>query len=316
MSATSGSTSGSKPRQPEGTRNRRRAAQERAQRKLAEQRRNRQRRQRLWAAGIATATVVVAVVAMVIVSRTVDPTSPAAAPVPSGQAATTVVAKATSVPASVFDQVGKGTVMVKPVKVTGQEPLTEAGKPLIVYIGAEYCPFCAAQRWPVVIALSRFGTFSSLGMTHSASDDVYPNTPSFSFHGAIYTSEYVAFQGVETATNERQGNGYAPLDTLTDQQAKIMKTMNAPPYVTSSGGIPFMDLGNRFLLPGGAYDAELLQHTTAEQIAAALGDPNSPIAKGILGTANMITAYLCQLTGGQPGEVCSSTAVTTFQQGM
>jgi Domain of unknown function (DUF929) len=313
MSAISGSVAGGTPRQPNDTNTRRAAAQQRAQRRLAEQQRRKRQRQRLWTAGIATAAVVVVVLTMVIVSRTVDRKSPTAAAVPSGQAANAVVGKATSVPAAVLDQAGRGTVMVKPLKVTGQQSLAEAGKPLVVYIGAEYCPFCAAQRWPVVVALSRFGTFTSLGMTHSASDDTYPNTQSFSFHGATYTSQYIAFQGVETATNKRQGNGYAPLDALSDQQENIMKTLDAPPYVNSSGGIPFMDLGNRYLLPGGAYDAGLLQNKTAEQIADALSNPGSSIAKGILGTANMITAYLCQLTGGQPGEVCSSAAVTVFQ---
>jgi hypothetical protein len=62
-----------------------------------------------------------------------------------------------------------------------------AGKPLVVYIGAEYCPFCAAQRWPLVVALSRFGTFSGLSVTRSASEDVFPDTATLSFHSASYT---------------------------------------------------------------------------------------------------------------------------------
>jgi hypothetical protein len=32
----------------------------------------------------------------------------------------------------------------------------------MLYIGAEYCPYCAAERWPLVMALSKFGTFSNL----------------------------------------------------------------------------------------------------------------------------------------------------------
>ena len=28
-----------------------------------------------------------------------------------------------------------------------------AGKPEIVFVGAEYCPYCAAERWPIVMAL-------------------------------------------------------------------------------------------------------------------------------------------------------------------
>lgn len=313
MSATSRSAAGGRAPQPGDKRQRRKEAQERAQREEAEQRRVQRRRQGLWAAGIATVAIVAITLTMVIVSRTVDQDSPVAAPVPSGEAAATIAEQAASVPASVLDEVGEGTVLVNPLEVTDQAALVEGNKPLILYIGAEYCPYCASQRWPVVIALSRFGTFSNLGMTHSASDDVYPNTQTFSFHGASYTSEYLAFQGVELSTNEWEGNGYGKLDTLTEQQAEIMDTLDGPPYVDSSGGIPFMDFGNKYILPGGAYDAGLLQDMTAQQIVDALSDPNDPIAQAILGTANMVTAYACQLTGGQPGEVCSSAAVTTFQ---
>src|SRR5215471_17073708 len=37
-------------------------------------------------------------------------------------------------------------------------PLTSGGKPEMLYIGAEYCPYCAAMRWSMAVALSRFGT--------------------------------------------------------------------------------------------------------------------------------------------------------------
>ncbi len=52
-----------------------------------------------------------------------------------------------------------------------------ARKPQVAYIGAEYCPFCASERWPMVIALSRLGTFSGLGLTTSSATDVFPEHP-------------------------------------------------------------------------------------------------------------------------------------------
>ena len=48
-----------------------------------------------------------------------------------------------------------------PTTITGA-PLTSGGKPEMLYIGAEYCPYCAAERWAMIVALSRFGTFSGL----------------------------------------------------------------------------------------------------------------------------------------------------------
>ena len=58
----------------------------------------------------------------------------------------------------------------------------------------EYCPYCAAERWAMVNALARFGTFHNLGATASSSIDVNPSTPTFTFRGAGYSSPFVVFQ--------------------------------------------------------------------------------------------------------------------------
>ena len=167
----------------------------------------------------------------------------------------------------------------------------------------------------MVAALSRFGTFSNLGQTHSSSTDIYPNTPTLSFHGATYTSQYLTFQGVETSSNVRQGDSYAPLDSLTSQQSQLLRTYNAPPYVAagSAGSIPFIDFGNKFISSGASISPQLLAGKSASDISAALADPSSPIAQAIDGSANAFTAAICQLTGGQPGAVCGSTAVAAYQ---
>jgi hypothetical protein len=34
------------------------------------------------------------------------------------------------------------------------------------------------------------------------------------------------------------------------------------------------------------------------------------VAKSALGAANFITAAICKMTGGQPGNVCTSSGVT------
>lgn len=310
---------------------------------LAEQRSRSARRQAL--AGAAGALVVVVAAVLALVHFTGDDGSSSAVPeataateragAPEGErggspaaesgatapapvpAAAAVVRAVTGVPAAVLDRVGKGQTSAAPVPVSGIPALVDGGKPVVLYVGAEYCPFCASQRWAVVVALSRFGTFSNLGATHSASDDAYPDTQTLTFHGAGYTSPYLVFQGVETATNVRQGNGYGPLQELTPEQMQIMGTLDAPPYVpeNSAGAIPFMDFGNRYLLVGGTYDVELLQGKSAEQIADALDDPNDPIARGVDGTANMMTAVICRLTGGKPGKVCGSAAVRAYAKG-
>jgi hypothetical protein len=256
---------------------------------------------------IAGAVIVVIALALVATLASKPKAAKKAAPAPHA-----LLAKVTSVPASVFAQVGSGAAIAAPKKITAPA-LTEAGKPLILYVGAEYCPFCATERWPMVVALSRFGTFSNLKTTQSSSTDSYPNTPTFSFHGAVYRSQWISFTGVELETNQRQGDGYAPLDKLTPAQEQIFGTYDAPPYTSSQGGIPFVDFGGKFIISGVSYDPGVLSGKSATQIAAALSDPTSAIAEGVIGTADNLTAAICALTGNQPAAVCTTSTITAIE---
>jgi thiol-disulfide isomerase/thioredoxin len=222
-----------------------------------------------------------------------------------------LVAKTTSVPAHVFDAVGTGTSNRAPTPIDAPA-LTKDGRPVILYMGAEYCPYCATERWPMVIALSRFGTFTNLKTTHSSGNDVFPNTQTFSFHGASYSSPYISFTGVEMQSNQQQGNGYATLDTPTAEQQQILEKYDRAPYLgsnASSGGIPFIYFGGKFVSGGATYDPSVLQGKSADEIAAALSDPTNKIARGAVGTANTFTAAICSLTHNQPAQVCTSPAI-------
>ncbi len=227
-----------------------------------------------------------------------------------------LVTKVTSLPATVFDTVGTGDAKPAPTPITAPA-LTSGGKPQILYVGAEYCPYCATERWPMVIALSRFGTFSGLRTTHSSSTDVFPNTQTFSFHGASYESNWIAFTGVEMQSNQRQGDGYASLDTLTPAQQQVFDTYDRAPYVgtdpASSGAIPFIDFGGKFVSAGATYDPAVLQGKSATEIADALSNPAGDIARGAVGAANSFTATICKLTKNQPAVVCSDPAITKIE---
>jgi hypothetical protein len=223
-----------------------------------------------------------------------------------------VVNAATSVSPSVFDKVGVGSVDVAhgagPQPIPGNHSLTADGKPKVLYVGAEYCPYCAAERWAVVAALSRFGTFSDLGTTSSTSRDVYPSTATLSFHGASYDSKYLSFAGYETA--DRDGN---PLDHPASEDEKAFRTFDAPPYVSADAKytIPFVDFGGKYLINGATYSPSVLQGKSHLEIAQAMHDPSSDVAQGVVGTANMITAAICKTTDQQPANVCNSPGVTT-----
>ena len=181
----------------------------------------------------------------------------------------------------------------------GAEAITADGKPRVLYVGAEYCPFCAAERWAMVAALSRFGTFSNLGITSSSASDTDPNTATLSFHGATYTSDSLSFTGYETTTNQQQADGsYPTLDTPSTADKALVTKYDAPPFVTpdSKGSIPFVDIGGKYVISGASYDPAMLAGKTHQQIADAMADPTSDIAKAIDGTANVITAAICQIT--------------------
>lgn len=254
----------------------------------------------------------VVIVAAVLVVAGLNRGGSTGSAVATGPAPAAVVNRMTSIPASAFETAGPGSGTSPVVALpSGQPPLTQGNLPRVIYVGADYCPFCAAERWALVAALGRFGTFHGLQETASASNDYAPNTRTFSFHGATYSSPYLAFSGVETYTNEIQGNFYKPLDTMTAQDKALITKYDAAPYVSSSsaGAIPFIDFGNQFISSGASFQPTLLKGLSMTQISERAVDPSTQVGKSVLQAANVITAAICQITGGKPGSVCTQPAV-------
>jgi Domain of unknown function (DUF929) len=272
-----------------------------ASRKIAAQRAaQRARRKRLLLGGGSVAAVIVIVVAFIAVKALTK--QPVAAKATT-TALTNVVQEVTSVPASALNSVGAGGVTGLEATQGHQPPLTLNGKPEVLYMGGEYCPYCAAERWALTAALSRFGTFSGLRFIHSAADD--GDIATLTFDGSHYTSRYLSFVPVEWySENER-----VTLQTPTSAQLALFTKYDAAPYTTQTGGFPFVDLGNKDLILGSQYVPTDLSGLTWEQIGAALASPGSTVAKDIDGAANTITAGLCKLTGSQPASVCTSPGV-------
>jgi hypothetical protein len=267
-----------------------------------------------WAASLMGLVLAVAIGMVAVRAIHGPPTVPG--PAPAAVAAVDLSAGLVGVAPSILDAVGRGAARAMPQAATGLPATPPGGRPVVLYIGAEYCPFCAAQRWPLAIALARFGTFSGVYASHSAVDDVYPATPTISFHQVSYRSDYLSFTGVETASNVRGGGGYQPMDTLTATQQQLLNSFDRPPYVTaaSAGAIPFMVFGDGYLQAGASFDPSLLAGMSTEDVLAALSHEDSAVARAILGSANAITAALCQLTTGRPSTVCTSPAATAFPE--
>jgi Domain of unknown function (DUF929) len=259
-------------------------------------------RRRLLLAGGSVAVVIALVAALIVVKLNQSPAR--SAPPADAQTTAQVQQQVTTVPLATFNAVGAGTATGLNT-LTGQPPLTAGGKPEVLYIGGEYCPYCAAERWALAAALSRFGTLSGLSLIHSSPTDSYANTPTLSFAKATYTSTYLAFTPVEwygEAADPSTPFGHVYLQHPTAQQQAIFARY-------AGGSIPFVDIGNRYILPQVQYLPSALAGLTWTQIAAAMHDPSSPIAKDIDGAANILTAAICTLTNGQPAAVCHSAGV-------
>jgi thiol-disulfide isomerase/thioredoxin len=269
-----------------------------------------QRRNRLLLAGGAIVAVVAVVLAFVLLQggHSGSASSAGEPPGPTGAGLTALVGTVTSVPAATLDEVGSGAVASTPTSISGA-PLTSGGKPEMLYMGAEYCPYCAAERWSMIVALSRFGTFSGLATTRSAAQDgagtaePFPNTATWTFANSSYASKYLTFTAVEEFTNipDKSTGGYTALMTPTPEQQALLQKYDA----ANQGAIPFIDYGNRYMSVGASYDPGVLAGLTWSQIAADLHDPSSPVAKGALGAANYMTAAICSLTGNQPATACT-----------
>ncbi|MGH3067635.1 MAG: DUF929 family protein [Streptosporangiaceae bacterium] len=298
------------------SRNKRGSAREKIAAQQAAARRAERRNRMLWTGGSILGVIVI-VVAFIVIKTTQSPTSAASTANSTSVAGTalpaSVIKDITTVPASTFTSVSIGTADPKSVSlVSSAKPLATGGKPEVLYIGAEYCPYCATERWALTMALSRFGTFTGLHGIHSAGgQEVYPHTPTLTFYKSTYTSKYLTFTPVE-----QQGlTDGTPLQKITAAQNALITKYDSPPYVSSSeqGAIPFIDFGGKYFVHGAQYDPQVLSGQTWAQVAAALKDPSSAIAKGADGAANMITATICKVTNNQPSNVCTTPTIKTIE---
>jgi hypothetical protein len=80
-------------------------------------------------------------------------------------------------------------------------PLARGGKPGVLYVATEYCPYCAMENWPLIVALSRFGQFTGLTTSRSPEFEHIAPVDSWTFYGLHYASPYLSFVPVEQYSN-------------------------------------------------------------------------------------------------------------------
>jgi Domain of unknown function (DUF929) len=236
-------------------------------------------------------------------------------------ASSSLVSSLAAVPASVFDTVGvtSPTIPLTPLHAAGgNAPVWQAtvnggpALPVVFFYGAEFAPYAAAERWPLILALSRFGTFNQLGLMQSSSTSAFANVSTFTFWNASYASRYMILESVErySALNPT-GARYLSLQTPDARQSAAVAA-----YGTSANTFPLIDVGNRFVLDGSGFSPAVLAGMSQDQIAGVLTSPAAPLTQAVVAAANEITAAICSVDGNKPDAVCESRGVDAADQAL
>jgi len=284
---------------------------------------------------IALGLIIVAICllgALVIVRDNAAPPSTSTVETFNG-APSSLISTLASVPTAVYDAVGVGSPSnpLTPMQATGNSrswyAATGSGdtgsgtgsgsgsgtgtagdskaKPVVFFYGAEFAPFAAAERWPLVLALSRFGTFDQLGLMQSSSSTAFADLSTFTFWQAKYSSKYLVLAHVErySALNPTGGR-YEKLETPNAREAASVAA-----YSSSPTNFALLDVANRWVLNGSSYSPTVLDGLTQSQIAGDLSSATSPLTQALLASANEITATICGADGQVPTSVCASKGV-------
>ena len=191
--------------------------------------------------------------------------------------------------------------MSKQPKVLGRfvevskDTMRRAGKLFVFFMGAEYCPYCAAERWSIVRSLQKFGQWDGLKQTISAArDEPFLNLPTYDFTKATYTSPHIEFVARELKDRE-----FKPLQKLLKTEEKLLRKFNPKKE------IPFLLIGGRFSQIGSGFTPKIFIGHTFRQTETELKKVESEIRKTIDDEANIISALLC--VSGLPPELCKET---------
>ena len=239
-----------------------------------------------------------------------------------------VLRAVSDVPESRFNAVGitsPQAQLVPPTTLTKQPVLTLGGKPEVFAINAEFCSFCGAERWPLIVALSRFGRFHVLHDMQSSTTSVFPGIQTFTFFGTSYSSPYLSFVGVELFSNITNSDGtFSRIATLSSPQQSLVNQYGSAGRAggssqPSSGTFPFVDIGNRMVANTSGFSPAVMLQLSQSTIAGSLdhaGQPDPPVDQAIVASANYLTAGICSTTGQLPTTVCTSKGVRAADQAL
>ncbi len=189
-------------------------------------------------------------------------------------------------------------VFGKIMHVTDQPLKRPGGKSLVFFMGAGFCPFCAAERWAIAEALKNFGSWEGLVEDKSAGqDEKYLNVPTLNFARAKFASEHIEFVGKETADRN-----FEPLQELDEKDYEILDTFN-PDQI-----IPFLLVDGQFMQVGAGYSPKLIEGMDHAKVRSELENLKSEAGKALREEIDNITALVCKSIGGK-SPACESQKI-------
>ena len=211
-----------------------------------------------------------------------------------------------SVPAGSVRPAEAASVALGQVRRESDEPLLDGGKPLVFFMGAEWCPFCASERWGLVEATSRFGKWSGLReLTSREGQDYFPALATYDLSQATYTSDYIGIRHKEVATVE--GDPLQKLGSFEEGLVNGYDKLGSVPFLFAGGspGRYTVELGFSPGLLDGQSFASLRKEVAAEA--------STPAVEAIDGQTEAITALICKLDGRQPASVCAKGMIPALE---
>lgn len=185
-------------------------------------------------------------------------------------------------------------------------PYRQGRKPVLLFVSAQYCPFCGAERWSIVKALARFGTWSNLTSGRSsAGQSGFGAIPTYDLLTAQYQSRYVVFDHKDVADNAGR-----PLQTLSPNEQNLFNRYDP------SGGIPLVYIDG-YAMSGSGYSPAELQGNTFTTVQHGLQqNGNAAYVHDINGEANLLTALLCKADSNRPATTCTNPSIRSIEAGV
>jgi hypothetical protein len=180
------------------------------------------------------------------------------------------------------------------------------GKPEVLYVANGYCPYCVAENWALIVALSRFGQFSGLSTSSSPRFENIGAVDGWTFYGSSYASPYLAFVPVETRSSTlvtpkadpARATSYRVRQKLTPAQQATVGQFD------ETGQTPFLDFGGSATMVGSNVSPPALAGLSWSRIAGDLRQQKTPAGMAIIAGADVLTSEFCQLTGDRPAAAC------------